>query len=308
MRESEPLVSFVMPAYEPRPDWLLEAVASVLGQTWERLELIVVDDGSARPVADLLANVDDPRLRILRAEHGGYPAALNAGIAQATGSFVRFVDADDVAVADGTERLVRLAARAPGPLISYGVTARCDESLRVHGRIASTVSGDAVVATLLGEFEVRVPAMLFPRAIAEAAGGWSTDLRRSQDWDWVLRATEHAPVAGVDAVVYLYRRHGAGMTADVPQSERDARTLIDRYFERHPEQRGTRLHRHARARVALDFAEAHAHAHDYQRAARLLAEAVRVTPRRAATAPFRWAWLRHRVAERARRLARSHRA
>ena len=64
-------VSLVLAAWNPRRDWLLEAVASALAEQEVRLELIVVDDGSEIPVGELLAEVEDERLRVLRVPHGG---------------------------------------------------------------------------------------------------------------------------------------------------------------------------------------------------------------------------------------------
>jgi glycosyltransferase involved in cell wall biosynthesis len=68
---STPLVSLVMPVWRPRRDWLLQAVRSALAQRDCELELIVVDDGNPEPIDELLAEVRDPALRIVRAPHGG---------------------------------------------------------------------------------------------------------------------------------------------------------------------------------------------------------------------------------------------
>src|SRR5262245_45010048 len=102
------LVSLVMPAWNPRPDWLREAVSSALAQQRCSIELIVVDDGSDTPVADLLSDLDDARLRLLRVPHGRVSRARNAAIEAARGDYVRFIDCDDVIVADSTAHLLGL--------------------------------------------------------------------------------------------------------------------------------------------------------------------------------------------------------
>jgi Glycosyl transferase family 2 len=242
------LVSLIMPAWQPRPDWLGEAVGAALAQRDCQLELLVVDDGSPEPVADLLARFDDERLRNIRIDHAGATAATNAGIAAARGDYMRFIDADDVIDRDSTTRLLELIG-GRDDVIAYGATVFCDENLRPLWRMTSDIEGDAVIPCLLGRFTTRPHAFLFPRQVVEATGEWSTELTVSEDWDFILRALEHAEVRGTHAVATFYRRHPGGLTSDPAQGERGARAVIDGYFQRHPEQLGTRTERRARARM-----------------------------------------------------------
>src|SRR5512138_3142867 len=125
-----PRVSLIMPVWRPRPDWLRDAVDSALGQRGVDLELIVVDDGNDVPVSDVLRDVDDPRLRFVRISHGGVSRARNAGLAQARGDFVRFIDSDDLIDPASTERLLRLAGHDGS--IGYGATEYCDAQMRPY--------------------------------------------------------------------------------------------------------------------------------------------------------------------------------
>jgi glycosyltransferase involved in cell wall biosynthesis len=245
---SEPLVSLIMAAWKPRADWFHQAVAGALAQQDCRLELIVVDDGSPEPVADLLREFDDPRLRPMRIEHAGATIATNAGMAAAEGDYMRFVDADDLIVPTSTRRLLDLSG-GRDDVIAYGATMFCDEKLRAIWKMTSGVQGNAVTACLLGRFTTRPHAFLFPRRVIEATGEFSTEIKVAYDWDFILRALEHAEVRGTDEAVTYYRRHTSGATASAVEGERGANYVIDRYFERHPEQRGTKLERQARARM-----------------------------------------------------------
>jgi glycosyltransferase involved in cell wall biosynthesis len=247
-----PLVSFVMPVWNPRPDWLLAAIRSVLDQRACRLELIVVDDGNSAPVEMQLAGVNDGRLRVLRVEHGGASRARTAGIAAASGDCFRFVDADDVLEPGGTARLLQLLHGAD-KVIAYGATLFCDESMRPVWRMASRVQGPALVDCLLRRFRVRPFSVIFPRRLVEAVGEWDPDLHLSHDWDYVLRALEHATVRGETAVATYYRKHTTSLTAS---ASADEARVVEKYFLRHPEQRGTRLERRAHARLQATLARA----------------------------------------------------
>jgi glycosyltransferase involved in cell wall biosynthesis len=258
-----PEVSLVMAAWQPRPDWLGAAVESALGQVGCTFELVVVDDGSSPPVDVLLGDVDDDRLRVIATEHMGVAHARNVGTRAAGGDFVRYLDSDDVLDAGSTARLLALAR--PGS-IAYGTTVVCDEELRPSGRIECALEGDLSVPCLLGQFDVRL-SWLFPRDVLELAGEWDAEFRVCEDWDFVLRALELAPARSDPAAALYYRRHQASLTrtAGVAEAERAARRVVRRYFERHPERRGTRLERRAIAAVDIDKALGYAYMRNRRR-------------------------------------------
>lgn len=240
-------VSVVMCVLEPREDWFHEAVASVLADDAVD-ELIVVDDGSPEPVEPLLARHADPRVRALRLEHGGQSKARNAGVRESRGTFVRFVDADDLVEPGGTRALLELA---DAETVTYGATQICDEHMRPLSVMTSSLEGRIAEQCLLYRFDVRHMAMLFPRVVFDRVGGYEPALVQCQDWDLVLRACEVAQVRGTQDVVLRYRRHGSSMSSNLERAMQFETMVVDRYFERHPEQRGSSLEREARAKLLL---------------------------------------------------------
>lgn len=272
-----PLISLVMPAWRPRPDWLLAAVRSALDQRGCRIELVVVDDGSPSPVAEALASVDDPRIRVLCIEHGGVSRARNAGVEAARGDLVRYVDSDDVYPPDSTARL--LALTGPGQaVVAYGATLFCDERLRPVWRLAARRRGDLTEALLLGRQDFRVQSMLFPRAVLEDVGPWDPAFPVSGDWDYVLRASECAPFRPDPEVATYYRDHG-GVTADYEAGLDAARRVVDRYFARHPRTRDTGLPRRTEAMLQALAARVYATHGRPRHAVGPLLRAARTDPR-----------------------------
>ena len=254
------VVSLIMPVWRPRRDWLLAAVECALAQTGCELELIVVDDGCPEPVADLLGHVHDERMQIFRVDHAGVSHARNVGFAASRGAWIRYVDCDDVLEGDSTAHLLTLAG--DDEVIAYGATVLCDEDLRPGMKMASDLEGDVVLECLFDRFPVTLPALLFPRSVVERAGDWDAEIVVCQDWDFILRALEVAPVRGDDRIVLHYRRHASGASAgNSPESARIADAgmwlVIERYFERHPEQRETSVEARARAAVELVIARRH---------------------------------------------------
>jgi glycosyltransferase involved in cell wall biosynthesis len=267
-----------MPAWRPNAGWLRPAVESALEQTHSNVELIVVDDGSQEPVAGLLRAVRNERLRIVRTEHGGASSARNAGIAAASGQWIRFIDCDDVLPPGSTSALLDAAGDAWA--IVHGATVLCDRDLKPVGRLASRLEGDVRLACLLGRLDISLPAVLFRRDIVEAVGGFDTSLEVMEDFDFVLRALAEAPIGRVDEAVYLYRRHSASSTGEVSleRSERCWRYVAERFFERHPELAGADLRRRVEAVIHLDGARACFGGRKYGAMLGRLAKAARCSP------------------------------
>lgn len=247
-------VSLLMPVWKPREEWLLHAVKSALDDE-ATLELVVVDDGCPEPVEPLLAEVDDPRLRVIRIPHGGEVAARNAGVEAARGDWLRFVDADDAVEPGSTATLLR-AAGDDRAVVPYGWTLCCDQSLRPQWVMKSRLEGRIAEECLLGRFTVRHFSLLFPRPVVEAVNGWTPGFDVSGDWDFVLRVLEQVPVRCEPSVVTRYRKHGQAKTTDVSGGVHGGHKVLDQYFSRHPEQRGTRLERKAQARLDAMLARA----------------------------------------------------
>ncbi len=105
--EQKPLISIIVPVYNSK-DCLQRCVDSCLAQTYTKLELILVDDGSTDgtgELCDALA-VGDPRVRVYHKENGGSSSARNLGIEAASGEYLGFVDSDDYITETMYEKLV----------------------------------------------------------------------------------------------------------------------------------------------------------------------------------------------------------
>lgn len=106
----EPVVSVIIPVYNVSP-WLRECLDSVINQTWNKLEIILVDDGStdnSDAICDEYA-ANDTRIRVIHQANAGQSAARNAGLCLATGKYVWFIDSDDYLELYAAEILINKA-------------------------------------------------------------------------------------------------------------------------------------------------------------------------------------------------------
>jgi len=189
---SDPLFSIIIPTYN-RPDFLPEAIDSVLNQTITDLECIVVDD--AGPVAAMVP--EDPRVNLIRRpSNGGEPAARNTGISAATGRYVTFLDDDDVFTRDRLQIALQGLERAPLAICYRG---GMDGSSGGNRKLEGNVH-DSIVDSMtpqMGQVAVeRAKSPLF-----------DTDFEALTDVDWWLRASATMPVATVPEVGIRYRTH-----------------------------------------------------------------------------------------------------
>ena len=94
MSASRPLVSIVIPAYNAAT-YIGDALDAVLGQTYDAIEVITVDDGCTDDTAEIILSCRDDRIRYIRQQNQGQSAAINLGVQQSTGRFIKLLDADD---------------------------------------------------------------------------------------------------------------------------------------------------------------------------------------------------------------------
>ena len=121
-RMYEPLVSYIIPAYNVE-SYIARSVAALTAQTWRNLEVLVIDDGSADGTGRAAeeAAAADGRVRVIHQANSGVSAARNRGLDEAKGEYIGFMDSDDDADPDMTERMMDacLAADAPLAVIPY---------------------------------------------------------------------------------------------------------------------------------------------------------------------------------------------
>ena len=280
---TEPEISFILPAYHPRTSWLSEAMTSVLDQRGPQIELVLVDDGSPRPVAEMLGDKDS-RTRVIRVGHAGVSAARNAGIEAARGAWLRFIDSDDVVPAESNLNLLR-RAKDSGAQIVVGATEYFGENLMPAQVGQAGAHDDFSLACLRGRVDTHIGAMLIHRDVIASAGLFDVELNVMEDFDFAIR-TFAATTRAIPDVVYRYRRHHASVTARASVDEADQAwdRVVRRFFDRHPELDSSPLRRELRGLRALDAAGAHAAAGNAAKMLSSLSSAAGNAPARATKA------------------------
>src|SRR3989338_9159858 len=101
-----PKVSVILPTYNCAR-YLPDSISSVLSQTFQDFELLIIDDGSTDNTRDFIENnYKDPRVRYIRQEHSGLAGARNTGLVSSKGEYVTFLDADDLFLKEKIEKQI----------------------------------------------------------------------------------------------------------------------------------------------------------------------------------------------------------
>lgn len=208
-----PLLSIITPCLN-RAKYIEEAVQSVLCQSYQNIEHIIIDGGSIDGTLGILARY--PHLRIISGPDKGIYDALNKGLALSKGEIIGFLNSDDLYAMDGLAVSVKQFEDSS----IKAVAGRAEVFLtRPDGatEIVATFSPEGV--SLLESATLGSPyfnAWLFQRSVFEKLGDFSVDYQIAADRDFMMRfSLSNMKYAIADALVYRYRHHEGAKTFDV---------------------------------------------------------------------------------------------
>jgi len=243
-----PLVSVMIPAYNAAKT-LAASIDSALAQRYPRVEVVVVDDGSTDATPDVLRSYGD-RIRWVRQENGGLPSARNLGHRTATGDFIAWLDADDLAEPDRVALQVDFLLQHPEVvLVGTDFSAFRDAgdvaprfSAIYYNQIADAENGVDSLYDRRGSFVparhewlqgtwgsipmlrgkvwsrivwgnfVHPPTVMFRRGLLERTGGLDPSAAPEGDWDFFIRVSKEGEIAHLDHPFLRYRLHPGQMS------------------------------------------------------------------------------------------------
>ena len=231
----KPLVSVILPTYD-RATLVGRAISSVLGQTYENLELIVIDNASTDHTREVLAGFNDPRLRVLHKEvNKGAGAARNLGLAHARGDLIAFNDDDDTWFAPKLERQVDALVhartdvgwclcgfvRGAGGRSEYvggnWYYAQLDFSQGANRSVADGGADWSLIAT---------PCWVVKREALERAGPFDESLPTWEDWELGLRLDRTCKRIFIDEPLFRQDHTEGGGLARAERAQASAMRLV----------------------------------------------------------------------------------
>jgi glycosyltransferase involved in cell wall biosynthesis len=228
------LISVIIPVFNSEKT-IYETVKSVLSQSLSDFEIIIIDDGSQDSTLEVIQRFQDFRIRVFSYANAGPSMSRNRGIAQATGEYITFIDADDLWTSNKLEAQLQALQSNPQAAVVYSWTDCIDETgqfIRAGSHI--TASGDVYGQLLLVNFIESGSNLMMRREALEQTGGFDASLKTAEDWDLWLRLAASYQFIGVPISQVLYRISSTSLSNHVLQMEADGLRMLRRAFEQKP--------------------------------------------------------------------------
>ncbi len=233
-----PLISVLMPVYNPSPTWLRAAIESVRSQLYPHWELCIADDASpSAEVRSILKEYSggDERIKVVfRRENGHISAASNSALELATGPWLALMDHDDLLAEHALFWVAACIASHPDARLIYSDEDKIDE----RGQRFSPYFKSDWNLDLFRSQNMFSHLGVLATDLVRAVGGFRIGLEGSQDWDLVLRCIERiepSQIQHVPRVLYHWRVHAASTARSMkakPYAALAGETALSEHFER----------------------------------------------------------------------------
>lgn len=213
-----PTVSVIIPAYNSA-DLIVDAIDSVLAQTYKDYELIIVDDGSTDDTAKTVEAYGD-RVKYLYQENAHISAARNKGFSVSTGKYIAQLDADDLWLPQKLEKQVTMFEQHPdagmvycdGYICNYGEEDRRDQ---IYSKLCVPQRSGYVFEYFFKTNPLCTSSALISRVVWEELGGLDTTMRGGQDTEFFMRISAFKPVYCCPEPLMIYRRHSRSTSSAI---------------------------------------------------------------------------------------------
>ncbi|MCB5197372.1 glycosyltransferase family 2 protein [Deefgea salmonis] len=233
--KNQPLISIVMPVYNPNPTWLVQAIESVRAQIYPNWQLCIADDASPdpaiRPLLARFAQLDSRIKLVFRSQNGHISAASNSALALASGEWVALLDHDDLLPAHALFWVVDAINQQPDCQLIYSDEDKVDE----EGRRSDAYFKCDWNPDLFYSQNMFSHLGVYRTALMRAVGGFRVGLEGSQDYDLALRCIEQIDakqIYHIPRVLYHWRVH-ADSTAHSSEAKPYAAIAGERALNAH---------------------------------------------------------------------------
>lgn len=274
-----PLVSIIIPTYN-RADLLPLTVDCCLAQTYPEIEIIVVDDGSTDNTVQVMERYKD-RVRLICKPNGGVSTARNAGYEASAGTYLLFLDSDDLIPPQKIDVLVRAMEAHPTWGMVYSAWQCVDATgQQVLSEVRVRKQGRVLADLLLRTIPVTPSCVLIRRSCLEEVGLFDPQLAGPEDIDmWIRIAHAGYEIGYVDQFLLQYRILNNSLSRNIDKMVQDDLHLLDKYFARDdvpPDIR--RLEAQARAVVYYNAAVRYFYTGRIAQGQQCIREAMRLCP------------------------------
>lgn len=229
-----PTVSVIIPTYN-RATLLGRAIQSVLAQTYQDFELIIVDDASTDDTESLVKSFNSEKIRYIRhRKNKGVSAARNTGIRSAKGDYIALQDSDDEWMPEKLEKQMRAFATAPpeAGIVYTGFYMIVKNKKKYQPSASITPKDGKIFSSIIkGEYLVSPQTIVVKRECFEKYGLFDERFPPMEDWEMSLRLSKHYQFKYIDEPLALYHIQPDSISRNKSAIIKSYKMILERYFE-----------------------------------------------------------------------------
>ena len=228
-----PRVTVVIATYN-YGQYLAGAVESVLAQSFDDYEVVVVDDGSTDDTDTVIEPfLSHPKITLLRTDHLGQPAAKNAGIRRASGDLIAFLDADDLWLPDKLSKQTALFDRNPELGVAYTRRYWMNEHGERFEKAEATMHRGQVLGKMFQTNFVCFSSCMVHRRVFDRVGTFDEQIPLAIDYDLWLRVARFYDFDYVDEPLVEYRTGHSNLSRRAEERLSLVLGIMHRFLEKH---------------------------------------------------------------------------
>lgn len=233
----EPQVSIIMPVYNGEK-YVVEAIESILNQSYKDYEIIIVNDGSTDNTFDKIRSyLQLSNTKYVEQRNRGLPAALNTGIKASSGEYIAFLDCDDVWLPHKLDMQVVFMKEHPEVGLVHGNISYIDQygtPFTPDSPYETDISGNCFPELFMGN-RIAVLTVLMKKECIRKVGFFSENLKYADDYDMWLRISRHYPLGHIDKCLAVYRKHPGGISSNIIAHNADVLEVLGRTLKQFPD-------------------------------------------------------------------------
>jgi len=207
-----PKVSVIMSVYNGG-NYLLEAIKSIQSQTFNNFEFLIVNDASTDNTAQILQQIDDPRIRVFANQQNlGLTRSLNKALKHCRGDYIARMDADDVSHPFRLEKQVSFLESHPSHALVGSSYYVINEAGKTISRVDVLIESQQIKSGLEKQNWFGHGSVMMRKSCLESIGGYDEDFIYAQDYDLFLRLSEKFVVGNISEPLYFWRKSLSGIS------------------------------------------------------------------------------------------------
>jgi glycosyltransferase involved in cell wall biosynthesis len=224
------LVSIII-ATKDRYTFLVESIQSLLNQTYDYLEIIIVDDGSLDKRYELISQMHDSRIIYLKQDQSGRSIARNVGMSASRGEFITFLDDDDLYLENKIEVQVNFLKQNKHLSVVYSSAECFNESKKlIHTYKAEKYGNIYKDIALYIPLSICLPTVMVKRKVLQTVGGFTSELARFEDTDLWRRISKKYEYGAIEQPLCIIRTHSENSIQNL--NLKDLATEVELYVQK----------------------------------------------------------------------------